>query len=289
MYPTLEGWYGQPDGSWKYWSGQAWTLGPATPCVSRNATPAEPQGPPPKAAVAPKAKANPGGGGSGGTSSTPVPKVQPKKKQRVNPPPPDDSNESGDYDSSYGEEEEEEEAEVGPEESRPTDDPIVEPSERSASALGAAPKAKAKAKQRPRQPDQADPPQPAPRPEPKPKARERRRGRDGSEGSETSSAARTSEIREMLLQKDRKPGDRSKPSLSQVHIKTFRGSRSHYCDWKRRGISTSWRMRNWPRSSISAARGSRAKSSINFKSARCKRPELGQSYEAPGGVLWRKG
>ena len=45
-----------------------------------------------------------------------------------------------------GEEEEEEEAEVGPEESRPTNDPIVGPSERSASALGAAAKGKAKAK-----------------------------------------------------------------------------------------------------------------------------------------------
>ena len=37
----------------------------------------------------------------------------------------------------------------------------------------------------------------------------------------------------MLLQKERKPGDRSKPSLSQVRIETFRGSRSHYRDWKR--------------------------------------------------------
>ncbi|CAK9081299.1 unnamed protein product [Durusdinium trenchii] len=117
MYPTLEGWYGQPDGSWKYWSGHAWTLGPITPCVSRTARPAEPQAPPPKAVVASQAKANPDGGGSGGTSSTPVPQVQPKKKQR---------------------EEEEEEAEVGPEESRPTNDPIVEPSERSALALGEA-------------------------------------------------------------------------------------------------------------------------------------------------------
>ena len=194
MHPTLEGWYGQPDGSWKYWSGQAWTLGPATPCVSRTAKPAEPQGPPPKAAAAPQAKANPGGGGSGGTSSTPVPKVQPKKKQRVNPPPPGDSNESGDYDSSYGEEEEEEEeAEVGPEESRPTNDPIVEPSERGASVLGAAVKAKAKAKQRPRQQEQGEvrpaapeEARPAARPDPKPKARRRRGGRAASEGSETS-------------------------------------------------------------------------------------------------------
>ena len=37
----------------------------------------------------------------------------------------------------------------------------------------------------------------------------------------------------MLLQKERKPGDHSKPSLSQVRIETFRGNRSHYRDWKR--------------------------------------------------------
>ena len=37
----------------------------------------------------------------------------------------------------------------------------------------------------------------------------------------------------MLLQKERRPGDRSNPSLSQVRTETFRGSRSHYRDWKR--------------------------------------------------------
>ena len=30
-----------------------------------------------------------------------------------------------------------------------------------------------------------------------------------------------------------KPGDRSKPSLSQVRIETFRGNRVHYKDWKK--------------------------------------------------------
>ena len=175
-------------------------------------------------------------------------------------PPPDDSNESGDYDSSYGEEEEEEEAEV-----RPTDDPIVEPSEGNASALRAAPKVKAKAKQRPRQPDRADPPQPAPRPEPKPKARQRRRGRDASEGSETSSAARTSEIREMLM--------------------TFRGSRSHYRDWKRiiEAQTNLYKLEDAELAMlIYLSCQGEPRQILN-------QLEVRQSHENSGGVFWREG
>ena len=62
--------------------------------------------------------------------STPARKVQPKKKQHACGSATRDSNKSDEdeYDSSYGEDEEEE--------SRPTNDPVVEPSDRSASALG---------------------------------------------------------------------------------------------------------------------------------------------------------
>ena len=48
------------------------------------------------------------------------------------------------------------------------------------------------------------------------------------------STARTSEIKELQLNsRDKGGGDRNKPSLSQVKIEPFRGSRSHYKEWKR--------------------------------------------------------
>ncbi len=47
------------------------------------------------------------------------------------------------------------------------------------------------------------------------------------------STARTSEIRELLGNRDKGGGDRNKPSLSQAKIEPFRGSRSHYKEWKR--------------------------------------------------------
>ena len=64
--------------------------------------------------------------------------------------------------------------------------------------------------------------------------RARGRGR-GQAPSETSrSTVKTSEIRGLLQEQAKKQqSDRLKPSLSQVRIETFKGSRSHYRDWKR--------------------------------------------------------
>ena len=65
------------------------------------------------------------------------------------------------------------------------------------------------------------------------------RGGAGSGGAGTPSAAastvKTEELKEMLTtaSKRQATSDRSKPSLSQVRIEPFKGSRSHYKDWKR--------------------------------------------------------
>ena len=65
------------------------------------------------------------------------------------------------------------------------------------------------------------------------------RGGAGSGGARTPSAAastvKTEELKEMLTTASKRQAmsDRSKPSLSQVRIEPFKGSRSHYKDWKR--------------------------------------------------------
>ncbi len=64
--------------------------------------------------------------------------------------------------------------------------------------------------------------------------RARGRGRGQAPSDESRSTVKTSEIRGLLQEQAKKQqGDRLKPSLSQVRIETFKGSRSHYRDWKR--------------------------------------------------------
>ena len=56
----------------------------------------------------------------------------------------------------------------------------------------------------------------------------------GDDDESVGSTARTSEVRDLLQRQARRgDGDRSKPSLSQVRIETFKGSRAHYKEWKR--------------------------------------------------------
>ena len=61
---------------------------------------------------------------------------------------------------------------------------------------------------------------------------EGRRARAEDTASEVSTA-KTDELREMLGARGKGEGDRNKPSLSQVRIEPFKGSRSHYKEWKR--------------------------------------------------------
>ena len=56
--------------------------------------------------------------------------------------------------------------------------------------------------------------------------------RDDRSASEVSTA-RTAEVKEMLAQYSRRDDSRGKPSLSQVRLEPFRGSRSQYQTWKR--------------------------------------------------------
>ena len=61
-----------------------------------------------------------------------------------------------------------------------------------------------------------------------------RRRRDPPSEAATTSTARTAEIQEMLQsQARRSQQERSKPSISQVKVEAFRGSRSHFKDWKK--------------------------------------------------------
>ena len=127
---------------------------------------------------------------------------KPMKKAKPEPPDGDDGGDDG-GDSEYTYEYEEEE----PEEEGGTNDPSVAPS----TARGDGDR------RRPRTPDRGP----------------RGRRGDASEAG-TASTARTSEIQEMLQsQMKRNQQDRSKPSISQVKLETFRGSRSHFKDWKK--------------------------------------------------------
>ena len=165
---------------------------------------------------------------------------QPGKKQKAEPPP--SSSDSCTYE------------EEGPEESRPTDDPEVSVSHREERQAK-----HAKDRQRP---ENRQRPDARPRPAEKEKRAtigERKKVKeeppepsDGDSGWDGASTARTSELRELLQrQAEKKPGDRSKPSLSQVRIETFKGSRTHYtrtgnASSRPSGPSIGWMTRRWP-------------------------------------------
>lgn len=150
---------------------------------------------------------------------------QPEKKLKPEPP----WSPSGSDSYTYEEE--------GPEESRPTEDPVVSVSQRSERAGRTEDRRRPTDRQRPAE---GKAPELRRRPEgrktkveKKPVKEEPEPSDDGSD-HDGASTARTSELRELLQrQSEKKPGERSKPSLSQVRIETFRGSRKHYKDWKR--------------------------------------------------------
>ena len=89
----------------------------------------------------------------------------------------------------------------------------------------------------------------------------------------------------MLTQKDRKPGDRSKPSLLQVRIETFRGSRSHYRDWKRiiEAQTNLYKLEDAELAMlIYLSCQGEPRQILN-------QLEVRQSHENSGGVFWREG
>lgn len=152
---------------------------------------------------------------------------RPQKKSRAAPDPPHPGSEPDWDDEDEYTYEYEEEGDEQPESERRTTDPTVSVSDA------------------PAQP--AEPADPPLRLRPRPgQEQDRRRpgdpdggddgggGHGGRDDASDVSTARTSEMREILLRQSRRDGgDRSKPSLSQVRIEPFKGSRSHYKEWRR--------------------------------------------------------
>ena len=151
----------------------------------------------------------------------------PSKKSKAAPPNPDPPGEDDDEEYSeytYEEQEESEESE-GFEE-----DPPVTPSNLTDDSRGPR-----QYQRNPRDPRLRPPPGP-PSSDPTssnvtstPAASNRTSSR--ASGSSASTAS-TGEIRALLGQQAKKQQDRSKPSLSQVRLEMFRGSRSHFKEWK---------------------------------------------------------
>ena len=128
--------------------------------------------------------------------SPPV-KQEPKAMKKPKPDPPGGDDGGSSFSEDYDEEE--------PEEEDGTNDPSVAPS-----------LDRARERQRPRTPERGP----------------RRRREDSDAG--TTSTARTAEIQEMLQAQVKKTNqERNKPSISQVKLEAFRGSRSHFKDWKK--------------------------------------------------------
>ena len=166
----------------------------------------------------------------------------PQKKSRAAPPPggpPSSSPDWGDgseYSYDYITEEEGppsgggggNEGEGREQAERPTVDPTVSVSTRGQREVPERrPRDERARNEGPREPARRE--REAPRPDPIP---EGRRARPVDTVSDVSTA-RTEELREMLGSRGKGEGDRNKPSLSQVRIEPFKGSRSHYKEWKR--------------------------------------------------------
>ena len=266
--PDSTGWYSDAEGKRWYWTGDNWwadwsersatqqtyeTASSRTPEERPRAAPRakeaekpvkkeeKPEGKKVRTKTEPEPSPSPHrnpGGRSSGSRRPPEPErppqrtpmrggERPQKKSRAAPDPPDPGSEPDWDDEDEYTYEYEEEGDEQPESERRTTDPTVSVSDAPA---------------RP-----AEPANPPLRLRPRPgQEQDRRRpgdpdggddgggGHGGRDDASDVSTARTSEMREILLRQSRRDGgDRSKPSLSQVRIEPFKGSRSHYKEWRR--------------------------------------------------------
>ena len=216
------GWYQDPStGKWWFWDGSRWWSPPESgswPSTTESHAVQEGNDSRGKGSGSPKKDAVKKEDGKKEKPRDERTKKEVKKERSGGPGGGDDGGDDGDDGDGWSEytyEYEEEE----PEEEANTHDPSVAPSTERRPA-------------EPRQPPRTPPTTPGGSQGSSLPVLRRRR--DPPSEAATTSTARTVEIQEMLQsQARRSQQERSKPSISQVKVEAFRGSRSHFKDWKK--------------------------------------------------------